>query len=87
MILGHYKTPTFHRVGPSATESDNSSHRVLEMVTSLNWFDGRCCRRILHKVGSYPNLTCLAKHKPSTCLLGSGWFSQSDHLSAGDKPN
>jgi hypothetical protein len=38
-------------------------------------------------VASYPNLTCLAKHKPSTYLQESGWFSLSDHLSAGDKLN
>jgi hypothetical protein len=38
-------------------------------------------------VASCPNLSCLAKHKLSTCLQESGWFSQSDHLSAGDKLN
>jgi hypothetical protein len=41
----------------------------------------------MHKVASCPNLTCLAKRKPSTCLLRSGWFSQFDHLSADDKLN
>jgi hypothetical protein len=39
----------------------------------------------MHKEASYPNLTCPTKHRPSTCLLGSGRFFQSDHLSAGDK--
>jgi hypothetical protein len=34
-----------------------------------------------------PKLTCLAKHKPSTCLQGSGWFSRSNHLPTGDKLN
>jgi hypothetical protein len=38
-------------------------------------------------VASYPNLTCLAEHKLSTCLEEYGWFSKSDHLSAGDKLN
>jgi hypothetical protein len=38
-------------------------------------------------VASCPNLTCLAKHKPSTCLQESGWFSLSDNLSAGGKLN
>jgi hypothetical protein len=38
-------------------------------------------------VASCPNLTCLAKHKLSTYPQESGWFSQSDHLSAGDKLN
>jgi hypothetical protein len=30
-------------------------------------------------VASCPKLTCPAKHKPSTCIQGSGWFSQYDH--------
>jgi hypothetical protein len=38
-------------------------------------------------VASYPNLTCLAKHKLSTCLRESDWFFQYDHLSMGDKQN
>jgi hypothetical protein len=81
------RTPTFRRVGPSATGFDNSSHRVLGTVTSLNLPDGYCCRRILHRVVSYPNMTCPAKHRFSTYLQGSGWFFQSNHLSTGDKPN
>jgi hypothetical protein len=36
-------------------------------------------------VASCPNLTCLAKHKLSTYLQESGWFSLFDHLFAGDK--
>jgi hypothetical protein len=80
-------TPAFHRAGPSATEFDTSSHRVLGMTTFSNWPDNSCCRRIMHKVTSCPNLTCLAKHKPSTCLRGSGWFSHFDQLFASDKLN
>jgi hypothetical protein len=38
-------------------------------------------------VASCLNLTCLAKHKLSTCLQESGWFSLFDYLSAGDKLN
>jgi hypothetical protein len=38
-------------------------------------------------VASCPNPTCLAMHKLSTYLQESGWFSLSDHLSAGDKLN
>jgi hypothetical protein len=38
-------------------------------------------------VTSCPNLTGLAKHKLSTYPQESSWFSQSDHLSAGDKLN
>jgi hypothetical protein len=38
-------------------------------------------------VASCPNLTCLAKHKLSTYTQESGWFSQSDNLSAGGKVN
>jgi hypothetical protein len=38
-------------------------------------------------VASCPILTSLAKHKLSTYLQESGWFSQSDHLSAGGKLN
>jgi hypothetical protein len=41
----------------------------------------------MHTVASCLNLTCLAMHKPSTCLEESGWFSQSDLLSAGGKLN
>jgi hypothetical protein len=74
-------------VGPNATEFYNSSHRVLGMVTSLDWPDRYCCKRILHTVAFCPNLTCLAMHKLSTYLQESGWFSQSDHLSVGDKLN
>jgi hypothetical protein len=81
------RTPAFHRVGPNATEFCNSSHKVLGMMTSSNWPNNYCCRRILHMIASCPNLTCLAMHKPSTCLQGSGWFSQSDHLSVDDKLN
>jgi hypothetical protein len=36
-------------------------------------------------VASCPNFTCLAMRKLSTYLRGSGWFSLSDHLFAGDK--
>jgi hypothetical protein len=36
-------------------------------------------------VASCPNLTCLAEHMFSTYPQESGWFSQSHHLSAGDK--
>jgi hypothetical protein len=36
---------------------------------------------------SCPNLSYLAKHKPSTYSLESDWFSLFDHLSAGDKLN
>jgi hypothetical protein len=61
--------------------------RVLGTVTSSNWPDNYCCKRILHTVAFCPNLTCFAKHKLSTYLQGSGWFSQFDHLSAGDKLN
>jgi hypothetical protein len=81
------QTPTFRRANPSATEFDISSHRVLGTVTSSNWPSSYCCRRILHKVPFCPNLTYPTKHMPSTCLQGSGWFSQSDHLFAGDKLN
>jgi hypothetical protein len=74
-------------VGPNAMELCNSSHKVLRMVTSSNWLGSCCCRRILHTVASCPNLTSLAKHKLSTYPQESGWFSQSGHLSAGDKLN
>jgi hypothetical protein len=81
------RTPAFRRVDPNATGFCNSSHTVLGMVTFSGWPDSCCCRRILHTVASCPNLTCLAKHKLSTYLQESGWFSQSDHLSMGDKLN
>jgi hypothetical protein len=38
-------------------------------------------------VSSCPNLTCLVKYQLSTYPQESGWFSQSDHLSMGDKLN
>jgi hypothetical protein len=38
-------------------------------------------------VASCPNLAGLAKHKLSTYPQESGWFSQSGHLSTGDKLN
>jgi hypothetical protein len=38
-------------------------------------------------VASCLNLTALAKHKLSTYPQESSWFSQSGHLSAGDKLN
>jgi hypothetical protein len=81
------QTPAFRLVDPSATEFDNSSHRVLGTVTSSNYHDGCCCRRILHKVASYPNLTCPARHMLLTYLLGFGWFSRSNHMSMDDKLN
>jgi hypothetical protein len=34
---------------------------------------------------SCPNLSCLAKHKPSTYPPESDWFSLFDHLSVGGK--
>jgi hypothetical protein len=74
-------------VGPNATEFYNSSHRVLGMVTFLDWPSSYCCRRILHTVVFYPNLTCLVMHKLSTYLKESSWFSLSGHLFVGDKLN
>jgi hypothetical protein len=82
-----YQTPAFHGAGPNATGFNNSSHRVLGTVTSSNWPDNCCCKRILHKVAFCPNLTDLAKHKLSTYPQGSDWYSQSNHLSMGDKVN
>ena len=81
------RTPAFCRVGPNTTEFYNSSHRVLGTMTSTDWPDSYCCRRILHTVAPCPNQTYLAMHKLSTCLQEFGWFSLFDHLSAGDKLN
>jgi hypothetical protein len=68
------RTPVFRQVGPNAMEFCNSSHKALRMVTSSDWLDSYCCKRILHMVASCPNLSCLARHMPSTCLQESGWF-------------
>jgi hypothetical protein len=62
------RTHAFCRVGPNTTGFCNSSHRVLVMVTSSDWPDSCCCRKILHTVSSCLNLTCLTMHKLSTYL-------------------
>jgi hypothetical protein len=38
--------------------------------------------KIRHMEDPYPNFFHTSEHKLSTCLLGSGWFFSSDHLSA-----
>jgi hypothetical protein len=79
------RAPIFHRVGPNAMEFYNSSHRALQMVTSSDWLGSYCCKRILHMVISCPNLSYLAKNKPSTYPPESDLFSLFDHLSMGGK--
>jgi hypothetical protein len=41
----------------------------------------------MHKVIYYPNLTYLAMHGLSTCILASDLFFQSDRQSTSDKKN
>jgi hypothetical protein len=62
------RTPAFLQVDPKAVEFYNSSHIVPKTVTSSNWPDVYCYRRIPHKATSYPNLIYLAMHRLSTCL-------------------
>jgi hypothetical protein len=60
---------------------------VPETVTSSNWPNLCCYKRIPHKVTSYPNLTYLVMHRLSTCLPKYDQFFQSGRWSVGDKLN